>query len=271
MKVFMRRRAGLRPVFALLFSLALALVPTANSQQQCLPNLGDHYIGGMRPGSDGKIHVKYRFRDANGQDVAPNSAMQSAMEQGTQRWNAQSGTSKVVFEAAGPNDYADLIVLPSSDPTKTGGCAGVDTLFGYLYYDPALVTAAENGVADAATVIAHELGHFLALDDAGFNPNPPTIMNNPGQGMSCTDFAVPSTSPNSEDAAAAEVCVRVSRGIQAITSGSGSDRNRKFIHQEQVGPQCFDRYEVTDYYYCTSDHGCQYMYSDWDYQGTYCY
>lgn len=268
MKVSKRSRGGMRSVFAFLFSLMLAFAPAANAQQ-CLSDPDDQAIGGTRPSSDGKTHVKYRFRDENGNAITPDASMTTAMQQGAQRWNAQSGTTKVVFEAAGPNDYADIIVIPSSDPNKSGGCGGMDTLLGYLYYDPSLVTAAQSSTANAATVIAHELGHYLGLDDAGANPNPPTIMNNPGPGMSCTNFTVPTTSPTSSDATKAAQCTQAARLAQFSPNGGGGGHSG-YIYKDP-GLQCFARYEVTDYYYCTSDGGCSYMYSSWDYLGTYCY
>jgi hypothetical protein len=269
MKVSTRSRGSMYSAFAFLFSLVLALAPVAGAQQ-CLPDPSDQAVGGLRPGTDGKIHVKYRFRDADGNAITPDSAMQAAMEQGAGRWNTRTGTTNVVFEAAGPNDYADLIVIPSSDPNKSLGCGAVDPLLGYLYYDPSLVTAAQSSVSNAATVIAHELGHFLGLDDAGVNPTTPTIMNNPGPGSTCTNFTVPTTTPTEADATKAKECAQAARLAQTpLIQPTGTKGGGGFINFN-TGFQCYDRYMVTDYYYCTSD-SCSYMYSDWDYMGTYCY
>ncbi len=270
MKVSSRSRGSMYSAFAFLFSLMLALAPVA-SAQQCLSDPANQSVGSTQPGEDGKIHVKYRFRDENGNAITPDAAMRSAMDQGADRWNTRTGTTNVVFEPAGPNDYADIIVIPSSDPNKSGGCGGMDTLFGYLYYDPALVTAAQSSVANAATVIAHELGHYLGLPDAGVNPNPPTIMNNPGPGSTCTNFTVPSTTPNADDATRARDCTQAARTAQTVINppgGGGGDIG--YYYYDYPSYDCYDRYLVTDYYSCNSG-GCTYMGSDWQYLGMVCY
>lgn len=270
MKVSTRSRSVTYSAFAFLFSLLLALAPVA-SAQQCLPDPSSQSIGSLQPGEDGKIHVKYRFKDENGNAITPDASMTAAMDQAAGRWNTRTGTTNVVFEAAGPNDYADLIVIPTSDQNKNLGCAAVDPLFGYIYYDPALVTAAQANVADAGTVLAHELGHFLGLGDAGVNPNPPTIMNNPGPGMSCTNFSVPSTTPTLGDATKAAECAQAARNAQTlINPPSGGGGGGGGYLYDYPSYDCYDRYLVTDYYTCTSS-GCEYMGSDWQYLGVVCY
>jgi hypothetical protein len=266
MNVSMRSGKNLHSAFAIILSLLLLLAPLA-SAQECLDPSGN-YIGTTQAGSDGVTHIKYRFRDENGNEITPPQSVVDAMTAGAGRWNQQSGTTKVVFEAAGPNDYADLLVIPTSDQSKSLGCAAVDPLLGYLYYDPALVQAAGSSTSDAATVLAHELGHFLGLDDAGVNPSPATIMNNPGPGMTCTNFSVPTTSPTAADATKASQCTASSRLARRLTTSGG--RRTYHFQEYNYGYSCYDQYMVTDYYYCTSE-SCTYLYSDWEYLGMSCY
>jgi hypothetical protein len=150
---------------------------------------------------DGKIHVKYGFVDSN-IDTESRAAIENAIAQ----WNAQSASTGVVFDVAGPTEFADLEFKPSTDTLDTGGCAGFRAATGRIYYSPDWETRANNSVAAGATVIAHELGHFLGLDDAGVNPPTPTIMNNPSN-PDCQTATVPTTTVQHTDATQAGGCI----------------------------------------------------------------
>ncbi|MGZ8848505.1 MAG: hypothetical protein ACXW3C_18755, partial [Pyrinomonadaceae bacterium] len=101
------------------------------------------------------------------------------MEAAFADWNRFSSTTKVVFEPAQSGVPADLEIKPSDDPEMTGGCAGYDEDTISINYSQAFVERAANSSAAGATVLAHELGHFLGLGEAGENPGTPSIMNNP--------------------------------------------------------------------------------------------
>src|ERR1700750_1773634 len=74
----------------------------------------------------------------------------------------------------------------STNPDDTGLCAAYHPSDDRVYYNLGLVQRAQNNVADGATVFAHELGHFLGMNEAGTNPSQSTIMNNPVVGPTTT-------------------------------------------------------------------------------------
>jgi hypothetical protein len=155
---------------------------------------------------DGKIHVKYGFFDSNIDNEA-----KAAIENALAQWNAESSSTGVVFELAGPGESVDLQFTPSTDISNTGGCAGFRSASGRIYYSPDWELRANSNVAAGATIMAHELGHYLGLDDAGENPSTPTIMNNPPSNSDCQTATVPTTTVQHTDATQAGGCISTVR------------------------------------------------------------
>jgi reprolysin-like metallo-peptidase family M12B len=253
-------------VVSVLFCLSLfvGVIPVALSQQ-CFSTLGGFAIGTAEPAGDGRFHFKYRFRDESGNNITPSNAMQTAMNQAAANWNVHSATTQVVFEAAGANEYADIVVIPTTDTAKTQGCASMDTAFNYIYYDPALDLAAQSSTANGATVLAHELGHFLGLRDANSNnPSPPTIMNNPAPGQTCQNFTVPTIAPRSNDATRVASCI-----TQSQNQTTAHQYHRQEPDYSYYPAACWSFYLVTDHYSCLND-SCSYRYSDWEFMYSEC-
>lgn len=151
----------------LLFLMGL-LVRESIRAQNCVP--GSDIAPELRnrsPAADGKIHVTYSFNDPN-----ISQASKSAILNSIDQWNGQSDTTKVMFDLAS-GSTADLEFKASADVGDTGGCAGYKAASGRVYYSPEWEERAANSESAGATVIAHELGHYLGLGEAGTNPRPP--------------------------------------------------------------------------------------------------
>ena len=158
--------------------------------------------------ANGIIHVTYSFADSNisGEEKA---AIQTAIAE----WNNLSSSTKVKFDEAGTGASPDFDFAPSDDPNLTGGCAGYDHRLERVDYSSAWTQRAKASPDAGATVIAHELGHFLGLDEAGVNPAQSTIMNNPevGQNTTCQNATVPTTTVQPNDATKAGECIAQAR------------------------------------------------------------
>ena len=161
------------------------------------------------PADDGKIHVTYSFFDPN-----ISESTKKAIENAITQWNNKSGTTRVIFDPAAPGAFGDVQFKPSTDPAETGGCAGYKSETGRIYYAPDWQTRAANSEGSGAMVIAHELGHYLGLDDAGQNPATPTIMNNPvvvSQSNACLNGIVQTNTVQDSDATKSNSCITAVR------------------------------------------------------------
>jgi hypothetical protein len=251
--------------FMLVFSMT-----TTSLAQQCISDLSTVYIGGKSPGADGKIHITYGFAEA------PSEAVKNSVSTGFSQWNGVSGATKVVFEAAVPGALPDLEFKSSDSANKTGGCAGYRQATDRVYYSPGFQQAAQASTSAGATMIAHEIGHFLGMDEAGSNPSTPTIMNNGSGSVSCLDSAqnVTTKAVLPIDGTAAGGCVQQARTTHVIggVGGGGGDPGDGYYYEPYYGGSCYARYIVTDYYLCSSDYSyCEYQYSNWDFIGIVCY
>jgi hypothetical protein len=64
-------------------------------------------------------------------------------------------------------------------------CAAAFQTTSDIWWEPSFEGAAISLPEGAATVMAHEIGHILGLDEAGRNPAVPTIMKNGPPAPNC--------------------------------------------------------------------------------------
>jgi hypothetical protein len=195
---------------AILLLATSALIANSIAGQNCIPASGISGILLNRAPSptDGKIHITYSFSEASVPDTSK-SAIQNAIGQ----WNSKSGSTGVFFDPSPAGSSGDLEFKRSDNPDDTGGCAAYRPSSARVFYGTDWETRAGNQTA-GATVVAHELGHYLGLDEAGVNPSNSTIMNNPAvvPGVNtCINGTVPTTTVQPSDATKSGSCIAAAR------------------------------------------------------------
>lgn len=209
------------------------------------------------PDADGIIHVTYSFTDPN----IPLSS-QTAINIAIGQWNGFSSSTKVKFDPAPAGSTGDLVFSPSNDTSLTAGCIAHNSLDHHINYSQAWSQRADGSLSAGASFAAHEIGHFLGLDEAGENPSSPTIMNNPhvGPDTTCQNATVPTNNVQAGDATAAGACIQAERPTPTPTPApqpgptpclnSCPNNNR---YEQQPPPDCtctyiydYNRYTVGD-------------------------
>ncbi|MGZ8845613.1 MAG: hypothetical protein ACXW3C_04035, partial [Pyrinomonadaceae bacterium] len=135
----------------------------------------DRSIARIHKADDGNYHITYSFAAGT-----PDAVKQAAADAFGQ-WNALTGTTKVVFEEAQPGATGFIEFQQSDDPSNNGGCAAFRKSSDRVFFSSGFASGAGQNLLNqmsAAVIIAHELGHFLGLGEAGLDPATPTIMNN---------------------------------------------------------------------------------------------
>ncbi len=187
----------------------LILTSSITAQQSCLSIVDLASLpeaNGLR-GKDGYIHVTIGFADASGTTTTPDSVTSTAITSALSEWNAFKATTNVQFDFAPPGVSPDIQLLPSSDATKTGGCAAFQPSTSRLYYAPQFLASATSNPDNGRLIFSHELGHSLGLADAGTSPTKPTIMNNPVPGPdACTNPIITTRSVQTTDASFSPTC-----------------------------------------------------------------
>lgn len=158
--------------------------------------------------SNGIIHVTWGFGDSN---LTQNQ--QDAIANAIGQWNAFTSSTHVKFEPASNGAIPDLEFKQTDDTSKNGECAAYQWRDARVFFSAGWQARADANPANGATVIAHEIGHYLGLDEAGVAPSQATIMNNPfiGPTTTCQNATVPTTTVQPNDATAAWNCVSQTR------------------------------------------------------------
>lgn len=233
----------------------------------CVSDLGDRSIAGIHKASDGYYHITYSF--------APGTpdAVQTAAADAFSQWNGMSGTTKVIFEPASAGAIGFIEFKESDDPSNSAGCAGFKKGSDRVYFTSGFAAGAGQNNLNrmaAATIIAHELGHFLGLGEEGLNPDTPSIMNNGDPQWGCPEAGthMPTTEVQASDASKVVDCITLAQ--QTRTSGAGGDAAGFYYNPPSAyGGGCYDRYLVTTYYNCSAN-SCTYVGETWTYLYTWC-
>ena len=149
-------------------------------------------------------------------------------------------------------------VSMSSNPALTGGCAGYSHSASVINVDSnEFAPWAGSDAGSAALVMAHELGHFLGLGEAGVGSG--TIMNNPWQGQSCYGGASSAVTRTvqTNDANMAGNCIFVAHQANPISQEPPMEQPIP----DPSAPFCYGLYRITSWYQC-SQSSCSYLYSD---------
>lgn len=186
--------------------LSIAVFTSIWAQVACIPD--EDFASALKnraPAADGKIHVTYSFNNPNITQTSKDAILNAIAQ-----WNGKSDKTGVVIDLAASGTIADLEFKDSTDLNQTGLCASYAPSTGRVYFNPAWEGRAENSQSAGATVIAHEIGHFLGLNEAGTSPSSPTIMNNPVvvQGTTCQNAAVPTTTVQDSDGNRSGACIQ---------------------------------------------------------------
>jgi hypothetical protein len=199
-----------RYVLVLLLLVVGLVYVVISHAQNCIPTseLAGNRIAFITPDSNGIIHATYSFVDALGNPTTPPQGVLNAVNNAVQQWNGFTSTTHVVFEPAASGAHADIQFFPDQSP-DVGLCAAYDPGDDRVHYNSGFEQRAQNSANAGATVIAHELGHFLGLDEGGVNPSTPTIMNNPfvDPNTTCENATVPTTTVQASDATKANNCM----------------------------------------------------------------
>ena len=161
------------------------------------------------PDANGIIHITYSFTDSN---IPANSQVAIGLAIG--QWNNFSSSTKVKFDLAPSGTAGDLKFSPSDNTSLTAGCIAHNARTQTINYSQAWSQRADGSFNAGAAFVAHEIGHYLGLGEAGENPSSPTIMNNPHvdpNSTTCQNATMPTNSVQAGDATAAAGCIQAER------------------------------------------------------------
>lgn len=211
-----------------------------------------------QPGADGYIHITYSVDD---QSFATEVASAADM------WNAVSGTTRVKFDPAPVGTKVDLPITFDSAGAVTGGCAAYVPSKMSVMYGSQWKTS-----LTPAAVIAHELGHFLGLADAGVAPSSPTIMNNISSADNCWFPPSTTTTPQTVDAVTSPMCRALSqhylKELQKTQAVFDAQRARSTVSSWIYPPYPPPPYVSSQPWYCMYTYSTVNFYVDGQYDSS---
>lgn len=171
-------------------------------------NLSSRAMTGS-PQSDGLIHITY---SVDSTDSSITSPILSAIK----AWNDVKSQTGVELDPPAPGQHVDLPIGFNSVADTGQYCALYEPNKIAIFYGKTWQSSDAK-----TTIIEHELGHYLGLDDT-FNNHPlvPTIMNNPSNSWpsNCTSPDVYSKSITAFDPPETAVCRSVTQTYASLIS-----------------------------------------------------
>lgn len=234
-----------------LVSLLTALVvwPSAALLASPICRSGDHPVTTAGyVGSDGKQHVPVSIGGAIAGDLF------DAIVQAMYEWNAHSSRTNIIFEFE-TSEHSGALFIDFGD-TDTDPCAFAWFASAEINLTTDMNVAAANDLDNTAHLIAHEIGHFLMLDDGASSG----IMVNYSSSVSdCTEAVqtagYPSIGVTEDDAETARDCVDNAGttflgggGEEEYTDWGECERWLVVVHYECYGVDCEPTwYDFVDY------------------------
>jgi Viral BACON domain len=130
------------------------------------------------------------------------------------KWNGRSLQSGIILDSPAPigRGFQVKLMTPAmeaSEPVEK--CAITDVREGIVYFTQAFADAVAVHPDNAAALLAHEIGHLLALKDAGRGNDPRSIMSNTLPHASCSAQlnTVVETEVTLHDATFARACTAI--------------------------------------------------------------
>ena len=184
-------------------------------------NLNANDVAFTNPqGTDAVVHVTYGFEDSNGNLITPAPNVAAAVNAAVQQWNSFTSSTNVHFDPApASNVIQPDITFASVTDAQAKGCTASFPNGNDIAYGPLFTQAATNQSV-GTTIMAHELGHLLGLDDAGIKPTVPSIMNNPSNApppAACTNPVFVTGSVQASDASQVPKCKVAVRSYRVVT------------------------------------------------------
>jgi len=201
-----------RPSHAVIILLIVAVSVTALTlvwvvstlAQQCQQTSDDNlsrFVNKPRDGN-GNIHITVNY---SGSTEATNATVTRAMETAIREWNTYSSSTHVVFDPAPAGQQGDLAFYHTTSSALTGGCAHFSPDTSRIFHGTELeARLASMGEDEVALVLKHEIGHFLGL---AHTTSPPTIMNQPPAGSTCSNGTISTKFVFQTDAIQAGNCI----------------------------------------------------------------
>ena len=208
-------------------------------------------------GTDGKRHVKVKAHNFGG-------AALTALSAACDKWNALSNTTGIVFEIS--NDWGHVLVIEESDPNLTLGVAAYSFDEAFIYADPAVISAAGSYPDELARLWAHELGHYLGLDDNNGDSGDLMYQCHVAGVVNCV--ASRTQEPSSANATKVASCLQHIQNAE-LSSGSYYDYGQEPDTQNE-DYVCDITWLKTDHYHCSGT-SCTYWYTSSEVVSVFCH
>jgi hypothetical protein len=152
------------PAYVCLASIVFGTGASLRAQQCRAEAVSERLATGGQRGADGKVYYTIRFEST----VKP--GVRNAVQGAARLWNGVSKTTNAMLVVVPDTTIdADVTIRGAKDFLDHRGCASFKTGTSIIYYsidDYADWVDSDQEPRGAAVIMAHELGHFLGLEEA---------------------------------------------------------------------------------------------------------